>query len=289
MNQTTPRTTTQWNKKTILFLTFIPLLSLISFLIFIFLLNEGSISRNSYWQIQLEYFIPLNHFLSSYPQLWNNLTHIGDALVLFPLLSFFLIIRPQVWVALFATIPLGLLLSQGGKKLAEMPRPASVLNDGQLIIIGDTVSAHTSLPSGHTITIFAAITVILGVLIPKPQNKIHIILLVFGLFIAATLALSRVAVGAHWPLDIITGSIFGYFAGISGILITHRYKNCWQWLQKPNKQFIVGGIMLTWSFYLMYRALYLSHDFLIVLWISALIGTVVSLYLITRRFASHSH
>lgn len=41
-----------------------------------------------------------------------------------------------------------------------------------------------------------------------------------GLMFATLLSISRVAVGAHWPLDIVVGRSLGYLAGPSGVYLT---------------------------------------------------------------------
>lgn len=278
----------RWNNKTIKLLLLLPMLTLAAFLLFTLMLSKGIVNPKEYWSIQLDYFLPLNKTLSSYPVFWDNLTHLGDALILFPLLSFFIIFRPQIWVALFSSIPLGVLLAQGGKRLAEIPRPAAALNDSQFVVVGDVLTSHNSLPSGHTVTVFAAMTVILGILIPYPKKYTHFFWLLIGFGIAATLALSRVAVGAHWPIDIMIGSIFGAFAGISGILITQRYQSSFLSLTKPNKQFILGLIMLAWSFYLLSIIFKSSGNALFVIFLSAFIGLTSASYLISRCFTSSS-
>jgi len=42
--------------------------------------------------------------------------------------------------------------------------------------------------------------------------------------LAVLVAISRVAVGAHWPLDVVAGAVLGWLAGLSGAVIAHRYR-----------------------------------------------------------------
>ena len=51
-----------------------------------------------------------------------------------------------------------------------------------------------------------------------------------GLIIVFT----RVGVGAHYPLDVIIGSIVGYISGLIGIFISQNYK-IWHWVN--NKKY----------------------------------------------------
>ena len=44
------------------------------------------------------------------------------------------------------------------------------------------------------------------------------------------LAITRVGVGAHFPLDVIIGGILGYFSAVAGIFISRKYA-VWTWLE----------------------------------------------------------
>jgi len=45
---------------------------------------------------------------------------------------------------------------------------------------------------------------------------------------------TRVGIGAHYPLDVITGSVVGYISGLAGIFISQKYK-IWSWIN--NKKY----------------------------------------------------
>lgn len=70
--------------------------------------------------------------------------------------------------------------------------------------------AYASLPSGHTTTAFAALAAI-GMLWPRART----ILLVFAVLIAV----SRVAIAAHYPTDVMAGALFG----IGGAILVRRW------------------------------------------------------------------
>ncbi len=244
-------------------------------------LSDGVLSRTHYWQIQSNQFIALNHALSALPALfWFNLTLLGDALVLFPLLSFLLIWKPQAWASMFGAIPLSTLLSVGGKHLMAVPRPAAVLDGSLFIIIGDSLTSHNSLPSGHSITVFAVATAVFATFMLVPRKRLHWFWFMIVCFFSALLCLSRVAVGAHWSLDLLIGAAFGVIGGLSGVILSGRYQRWWQWITQFNGRLIFGISLLIWSMLLIHRALESQFDGLVVLWLSALLGSMTSLCLL---------
>ena len=60
--------------------------------------------------------------------------------------------------------------------------------------------AFNSMPSGHTTICFAGL-VMVGMLAPKYKALTWTLAIVIGL--------SRVAIGAHWPSDVILGAFIG--------------------------------------------------------------------------------
>ena len=234
-------------------------------------------------KVQTDWFLAINHYLSKLPVFWLNVTSVGDALVIFPLLSFLIIIYPQAWAALFGALPFATLLSVAGKKIFAVPRPAAVLDHNLFTIVGDTLTAHNSLPSGHTITVFAAVTAILGALLPFPENKRHYLWLLAGLSVATFISLSRVAVGAHWPLDVVFGAIFGYLGGISGVILTQRFKAWWQWIEEPRFRYISSIIILILTLASLVQVVNHPYPGTGIIWVSIVSGMAVSAYLLLQK------
>ena len=87
-----------------------PALSLLCFFAIVLWLSGGDISRNNYWTTQLEWFDQISQTLSQWRVFFKNVTQLGDALILLPIISFLVIWRPQVWAGFFGAIPLGVLL-----------------------------------------------------------------------------------------------------------------------------------------------------------------------------------
>lgn len=275
-----------WSNKQIIILISFPSIILLFSTIFFIILNNSP-DRSSYWVNQISLFININQYLSSLSYFWINITQLGDALIFFPLVSFLIIWRPQAWASMFAAIPVATFLSIGGKYLAAIPRPAAVLDHRLFNIIGDTLTAHNSLPSGHTLTAFAIITAIMGSLLLLPFKKIHYLYLLLGLCLASIIALSRIAVGAHWPFDTIIGALFGYIAGLTGVILTQRYKYWWIWLYKPKYYFIFGLILMVWSISLI--SLNTTGYNLPIIWLSSLSAFIVSIYLLIKFLLNKLH
>lgn len=174
-------------------------------------------------------FLALNGLAAGLPAvLWSNLTVLGDTLVALVLLLPFLRRRPDlVLAALLASLPATLSshLVKGGLGLA---RPYAVLAD-QVHVIGPYLKAG-SFPSGHTTTAFVLAAVLaLGLRARGAAPAILIIALLVGL--------SRVAVGAHWPMDVAGGVLCGWLSGLIGLWLAGR----WTGLQRPA---VLAGVRL---------------------------------------------
>lgn len=196
---------------------FTPVLILFLSAYFILWHNINTFEKAHYWLIQENFFIGMNALLNSVPsRFWSNLTHLGDATILIPILSIFIIKKPRVWVAILLASTIAGMFSLLGKNIFQIPRPAAVVDPENFIVIGELLTKHNSLPSGHTITIFAGIFVVLVTLFPTPRTKKDVSWMIFGFLFAGLVAVSRVAVGAHWPMDVLIGAMLGWIAGTLG-------------------------------------------------------------------------
>ena len=194
----------------------------------VFLLVNNSFSVVGYVAIQKDWFYDLNHYFGKYTVMAFNLTQLGDASIFLSFLILLVIYAPKVWESLLSALIVSAVFCKFFKDLFLIPRPAEILNEDSFIIVGRTLHGFSSLPSGHTVTIFTILTVILFAFMPKKRLYKGIwifLLLAFGYLIG----LSRVAVGAHFPFDVVIGSIIGYFSGLLGMFISRRYK-IWNWI-----------------------------------------------------------
>jgi hypothetical protein len=68
-----------------------------------------------------------------------------------------------------------------------------------------------------------------------PQRlKYKILWFVFIIVTGLILVFTRIGVGAHYPLDVITGGTIGYISALLGIFINEKYK-IWTWIN--NKKY----------------------------------------------------
>jgi len=154
-------------------------------------------------------------------KVWSFITLMGDTGILWPMLLIFSITSMKTIYAVLAAVPMGGFLSVLLKKLFDSPRPSGLLELVDIHVIGPVLTTH-SYPSGHTITIFAAISAI--VLSYSIQAKLLGSIFKIGLFIFATVVgISRIMVGAHWPLDCLAGACVGWISGVTGIYLSRKY------------------------------------------------------------------
>ena len=131
----------------------------------------------------------------------DNLTFMGDSLVACSIMLLFIRKRPDlVWAGIISSI-IATLVVNLVKSFYNIPRPPAIIEMSLINIIGPTLLAH-SFPSGHTVTIFT----LAGILIFNFKSfpvRLSFILL------AILVGFSRIAVGAHWPADVLAGAALG--------------------------------------------------------------------------------
>ena len=199
----------------------------------LFLHSKDSLRTDNYVKIQKDSFFFINYNLSRFPDVIYNITQLGDASIILSFLSIFILYAARIWESLIPASLASLIFSAGLKNIFCVPRPAVVFDNSCIVTIGKIAVGHASLPSGHSITVFTTFTVLLFAFMPEklPYKVLWVLLtIISGLIIAFT----RVGVGAHYPLDVIIGSIIGYIAGLVGIFISREY-NMWAWVN--NKRY----------------------------------------------------
>lgn len=206
----------------------------------LFLYHKDALHTDKYVEIQKDAFIFINYNLGRFPDIIYNLTQLGDASIILSILSIFILYAPKIWEALISASLASLVFSVGLKNIFRVPRPAVVFDNNCFVIIGKKTVGFASLPSGHSITVFTTFTVLLFALMPeKLPNKILWVL--FTIITGLMISFTRVGVGAHYPLDVIIGSIVGYISGLAGIFISRKC-SIWAWVN--NKKYYPLFILL---------------------------------------------
>ncbi len=143
---------------------------------------------------------------------WAVFTNLGDGFFLFPLAMVLVIKNPKRQLAMIITIILAALALNISKSIVDAARPFAVLGDA-VSVVGPELKSHST-PSGHSGTVFLLAG--LGLIYLGKR----------GATIAATIAIltgiSRVAVGAHWPADVVLGAWIGLLCSALGALAAHR-------------------------------------------------------------------
>ena len=112
----------------------------------------------------------------------------------------FVVGKRMLGAALLATVPLKLFFEHWViKQLVERERPITTLAD--VAIIRDSSSPGLSFPSGHAVFAFA----IAGLVAPYLTRRWRIVVYT----LAVLNGLSRLYLGAHNPLDIVSGAALG--------------------------------------------------------------------------------
>ena len=181
----------------------------------------GLTDRQNYPQINKDIFISINALWQHAPTLAHNLTQLGDAGVLFAFLLCFALIAPKFWEGLIAGSLLSLVLTHFLKAIYAMPRPARVFGEDAFNIIGEKLMGANSFPSGHTTTIWTALCVLLIAFMPR-NFKWRVPFIVGVVLLGAFVGLSRIGVGAHYPLDVLAGALLGCVCGVFGVLVVSR-------------------------------------------------------------------
>jgi membrane-associated phospholipid phosphatase len=155
-------------------------------------------------------FLWLNHACATLPDwFWASLTITGHTSVVFALCAPLLLRKHIVITGLFASAIVGGLVSTVLKETFQISRPPAVLAADAFHLIGHKLEL-VSFPSGHTLSAFAAATLLTLGLGLRGWRLAGLLLL------AALVGLSRIAVGAHWPLDVLGGAVLGSLCALVG-------------------------------------------------------------------------
>jgi undecaprenyl-diphosphatase len=167
------------------------------------------------------FFLVNNGFHSDLNDLWiGNATALGIGWITYVIAIFgiLMIDRPHIKrnliLLVVAAVSEGILL-QLLKSLVDTPRPLSYFAE-QIKMSGVTV--HTmfeplysrSFPSGHSQTAFCAAAVLAWVTMRSQKSRtVKYTLWILAYSLALLVGISRIYVGAHFPIDVLGGAILG--------------------------------------------------------------------------------
>jgi membrane-associated phospholipid phosphatase len=191
-----------------------------------------------------------------YPFIWANLTFLGDTFAGSVIMILFIRKRPDlVWAGIIAVIIAALAVNLL-KSLSDIPRPPAIIDKSLINIIGPSLYVH-SFPSGHTTAIFT----LTGILMFYFRSMILRLCMVF---LALLIGISRIAVGVHWPADVLAGAALGILFATAGVYAVTRFG----WNSARPLQLITGFVLIAANIFLLFfydsryeQAIYLQYLF----------------------------
>lgn len=158
-------------------------------------------------------FIAINQALPS-KALWVTITNMGDATFLACVI--FIVLHKNNRLLINALICAVLIhyCIKFTKMFFAVPRPEHTPDILHIITLGPALNLDNyAMPSGHTASVFMAVIFI------ARAYKFHTWTLWILFSYATLIGISRIAVGAHWPADILAGAALGI---IFGLICTHE-------------------------------------------------------------------
>lgn len=150
---------------------------------------------------------------------WEEITWLGDFRILICLLAPWLLMRPRALVAVLIAAPLASLFSFSLKTLFDVRRPYEVLPPIQPELL--QAAGNSSFPSGHSLTVAAFMAILYAVWVaPQSQGLRRQMSLALLAMLSLAVMASRMALQAHWPLDVLAGWCVGWWVGSLAYLLT---------------------------------------------------------------------
>ena len=148
------------------------------------------------------------------PAFWAHATILGDGLVCAVVLLLWTRRHPErIWGGLLGAVFMVLVL-RVFKGMLSLPRPLGVLPEDALTVIGPG-HRRGSFPSGHTAT-----AALLAGVWALTTSRRWLPWLAFAL--ATLVGVSRMAVGVHWPTDVLAGLALGWISAWVGLRLAPR-------------------------------------------------------------------
>lgn len=176
----------------------------------------------------------------------------------------------------------GAFIVQAIKYVFPMPRPAAILGIDQLSLIDTPPLVASSMPSGHALAAISCGFALMLLLKIRGVRKSSL----YAVGVASVVAAwSRVAVGAHWPADVIAGAGLAVLVLVLSTLWEQR--NGWnQWFEKSGGLFFLIVLHLLIALHLFQPQSKLFIVQLIQLSLSAL--SIFRAYFLFKEYLRHS-
>lgn len=150
------------------------------------------------------------------PTFWSGITSLADTYLALGLLLPIMLWRPRLAALLLLSALIATAITHTIKPILDVPRPPAVLAADAMHLIGHRLD-HGSFPSGHAVTAFTmAGLLIVGLRLSAGWSALV-------LLAATLLGVSRMAVGVHWPTDVLAGSVIGLLS----VLLAQHWLNRW--------------------------------------------------------------
>lgn len=163
-------------------------------------------------------FLSLNALANQLPAgIWSFITTLADpkAAPLLVLACFYK--QPLFLRAFFIAVIMALFTNYSLKYGFDFQRPNIVLEASQFTLSGPSLTSP-SFPSGHSLVIFTMMGLI-STWYQKPTLSVILFI------IAAIVAFSRIAVGVHWPSDVLFGALLGWTIGWLAVVLNNKLSN----------------------------------------------------------------
>ena len=171
------------------------------------------------------------------PAFWSAWSVLGLGLSAALIAALFADARMAPVATMLWSLLLGGVALQLVKHGLALPRPLAVLPPDTVHVIGQQLRAG-SLPSGHSAMVAALGCALVRVAWPRARWLAPVIVV-----LAALGCIARIAVGAHWPSDVLVGAAIGVLSVAAGDAVDARW-SLRRWLATANGRRLFAIVQL---------------------------------------------
>lgn len=149
-------------------------------------------------------------------ELWQMLTSFGDARWQLAIALLLVLPDRRILLVYLMALLFGWLTVRGLKHWFHVPRPGLLMPVLDASLNGHEASSRNSFPSSHAMVLFSFVGV-LAAYFPL-RNTLPAISMAF------LVSISRIGIGAHWPVDVLGGGLVGILAASLAVLLWQRMR-----------------------------------------------------------------